>query len=245
MSQGFKNIIPHFITLLNLMAGCIAVYQVSIEDYLLAFIFVLLGVFFDFFDGLAARRLNVGSEIGVQLDSLADMITSGLVPGFVMFKLLDDSLGQREILESFSLWIPYLGFIITAATAYRLAVFNVYGKNLQDFTGLAAPANALMILSWPLMKEYTTSTFILYLFSSSVFLLVLILVDTFLLNGKFKLFSFKLTNWSIQKNVFRYILILSSLLLLIFLPFEALTLIVLIYFILSYFHFRQKKSASN
>ena len=245
MPQGFKKFIPHFITLLNLLAGCVAVYQVSIENYFLAFIFVLLGVFFDFFDGLAARRLNVSSEIGVQLDSLADLITSGLAPGFVMFKLLGDILGEREILESFSLWVPYLGFIITAATAYRLAVFNVDGKNLQDFTGLAAPANALMILSWPLMKEYTTSTFLLYLFSSPVFLLVLILVDIFLLNGKFRLFSFKLADWSIQKNIFRYLLILLSLLLFIFLPYEALTLIILIYFVLSYFHFRQKKSAPN
>ena len=106
MASGLKNLIPHLITLLNLLSGCVAVYQVSVEAYDLALAFVLLGIFFDFFDGLAARKLGVSSEIGVQLDSLADMITSGLVPGFVMFKLLEDSLIQFGLTEDYICGFP-------------------------------------------------------------------------------------------------------------------------------------------
>jgi CDP-diacylglycerol--serine O-phosphatidyltransferase len=244
MAQGLKNLIPHFITLLNLLSGCVAVYQVSMEAYDLALAFVLLGIFFDFFDGLVARILGVSSEIGVQLDSLADMITSGLVPGFVMFKLIDVSLIQSG-LEDFLFWIPYLGFIVTAATGYRLAVFNIKGKEYSDFIGLAAPANALMIVSWPIMLEQSKFTFINDYFQNPITLLVFVIVDIFLLNGTFKLFSFKLSDWSIQKNIFRYIFILISVLLLVFLPYQALTLIIITYFILSTFHFKQKKSASH
>ena len=244
MTQGLKNLIPHFITLLNLLSGCVAVYQVSVEAYDLALVFVLLGIFFDFFDGLAARKLGVSSEIGVQLDSLADMITSGLVPGFVLFKLLDNNLIQFGFTEGFFSWIPYLGFIVTAATGYRLAVFNIKSKESSDFIGLAAPANALMIVSWPIMIEYSKFTFIIDLFQNPITLLVFIIVDIFLLNATFKLFSFKLSDWSIQKNIYRYIFILISVLLLLLLPYEALTLIIVTYFITSYFHFKQKKSAS-
>ena len=245
MAQGFKSFIPHFITLLNLFSGCVAVYQVSIEAYDLALAFVLLGIFFDFFDGLVARKLGVSSEVGIQLDSLADMITSGLVPGFVLFKLLDNSLIQTGFTEGFFSWIPYLGFIVTAATGYRLAVFNIKGKESSDFIGLAAPANALMIVSWPIMIENSKFTSIVYLFQNPIILLVFVVVDIFLLNGTFKLFSFKLSDWSIQKNIFRYLFILISVLLLVVLTYEALTLIIMMYFILSYFHLKQKKSASN
>ena len=244
MSQGFKNFIPHIITLLNLLSGCFAVYQVSVEAYDLALVFVLLGVFFDFFDGLVARKLGVSSEVGVQLDSLADMITSGLVPGFILYKLLYDNLILFGISEAFTSWISILGFIVTAATAYRLAVFNVKGKDSSDFTGLAAPSNALMIVSWPLMIENTDIRIIADLFEDPIFLSVFVIVDIFLLNGAFKLFSFKLSDWSFQKNIFRYLLILVSILLFIFFTYEAFTLIILIYLILSYFHFKQKRSAS-
>ena len=244
MLQALKNFIPHFITLLNLLSGCVAVYQVSLRAYELALFFVLMGVFFDFFDGLAARLLNVSSEVGVQLDSLADMITSGLVPGFVMFKLIDDNLTHTGLEENYYSWMPFLGFIVTAATAYRLAVFNVKGKDSTDFTGLAAPANALMIVSWPMMINNSKFTFVTDLLQVPLLVLAFAVVDIFLLNGKFKLFSFKVSDWSFQSNRLRYLFIAISILSLIFLPYEAMTLIILFYFILSYVHFKQKKSAS-
>ncbi|MDR9400269.1 MAG: CDP-alcohol phosphatidyltransferase family protein [Psychroflexus sp.] len=243
MKQGFKKFIPHCITLLNLLSGCVAVYQVSIEAYYYALGFVLLGVFFDFFDGLAARKLGVTSAIGVQLDSLADLITSGVVPGFILFQLIKLGLADFEA-NFFVNFLPYLGFIITAATAYRLAVFNIKSQASSDFTGLAAPANAIMIVSWPLMIAHSEIEVIPALFQHPVFLFAFVFVDVFLLNGRFKLFSFKLDDLSFQKNAFRYFFILASLILLLALTYEAFTLIIPLYFLISYFHFKQKKSAS-
>lgn len=244
MLQRFKRFFPHFITLLNLLSGCIAVYQVSMEAYDLAMLFVLLGVFFDFFDGLVARKLGVSSEVGVQLDSLADLVTSGVVPGFVMFKLIAAADMTQPFFTDITDLLPYLGFIITAGTTYRLAVFNVKGKNSVDFIGLAAPANALMIVSWPLLVQHTEFSYWVVFFQEPLILIVLIIIDVFLLNANFKLFSFKLKDLSLKKNIFRYAMIVSAFSLIVFLPYESVSLIVLLYFILSYFHFKRKESAS-
>ncbi len=92
-----KKYIPNLVTLLNLFCGCIAVLFAVNSNFVAAAAFVFLGIFFDFFDGLLARKLKVQSDLGIQLDSLADMVTSGLVPGVVMFKLLAISLGSAEI----------------------------------------------------------------------------------------------------------------------------------------------------
>jgi len=238
MLQHLKGLVPHFITLLNLLSGCIAVYQVSVEAYHLAMLFVLLGVFLDFFDGLVARKLGVSSEVGVQLDSLADLVTSGVVPGFVMFKLIAGADISQSIFTDMSNILPYLGFIITAGTAYRLAVFNVVGKDSVDFIGLAAPANAIMIVSWPLMVEHTEFSYWVVFFQQLLILIILLLVDVIILNANFKLFSFKLKNLSLRNNLFRYVLVLSAVVFMIFLPYESVSLIVLMYFILSYFHFK-------
>ena len=89
--MNIKKHIPNLITLLNLFSGCIALVYASEENFEMAFFFVCLGIFFDFFDGFFARLLNVSSPLGLQLDSLADMVTSGVVPGFVMFKMLTNS----------------------------------------------------------------------------------------------------------------------------------------------------------
>ena len=92
-----KAFIPNFVTLLNLFCGSIAIILVVNNQFVLAGVFVFLGIFFDFFDGLLARKLNVQSELGIQLDSLADMVTSGLVPGLIMYKLLELATNSQGI----------------------------------------------------------------------------------------------------------------------------------------------------
>ena len=129
--------------------------------------FAFLGIFFDFFDGLLARKLNAQSELGLQLDSLADMVTSGLVPGIVMFQLLSLTSGDSEWLESSNQWsnsmnwesfniqlLPLIGLLITLASAYRLANFNIDENQTSLFIGLPTPANTLLILSFPLIMEF-------------------------------------------------------------------------------------------
>ena len=161
--MNIKAFIPNFVTLLNLLCGSIAVVFVVNNHFTLAAIFVFLGIFFDFFDGLLARKLNVQSELGIQLDSLADMVTSGLVPGLIMYKLLElatntngititddwsDSLYWSGVNVSF---LPFLGLLITLSSAYRLARFNIDEDQQTYFKGLPTPANALLVLSLPLI----------------------------------------------------------------------------------------------
>ncbi|MEP4661797.1 MAG: CDP-alcohol phosphatidyltransferase family protein, partial [Nonlabens ulvanivorans] len=154
-----KKWIPNLITMLNLLSGCIAAVYAFKDELILAGIFVALGIFFDFFDGLAARLLKVSSELGTQLDSLADMVTSGVVPGIVMCQLLADATGHSSTLfavngdlgwsSATSLFkeITFLGFLITAASGYRLAKFNIDTRQTDSFIGVPTPANAILIIS--------------------------------------------------------------------------------------------------
>ena len=127
--MNIQKHIPNTITLLNLLSGIIAVFYAVFGELELAGVFVVLGIVFDFFDGFAARIFNVQGELGKQLDSLADMVTSGLVPGIILFQLIlrattnssIENLFQKDGFEFF----PFLGLLVTLASAYRLAKFNI------------------------------------------------------------------------------------------------------------------------
>ena len=224
-----KKYIPNGLTLLNLFCGCIAVIFVMNDNFITAAFFVFLGIFFDFFDGFAARKLNVKSELGVQLDSLADMVTSGLVPGLVVYKLLELSdLNWDEL----SL-IPFLGLAITLASAYRLAKFNIDEDQQTYFKGLPTPANALLILSLPLILEFQNNDTINSIILNKWFLFVLTIISCYLLNSNIKLFALKFKNYSFRANATRYIFIILCLVLLIVLHFAAIPIIILLYIIMS------------
>ncbi|MEN9447432.1 MAG: hypothetical protein RJA25_722, partial [Bacteroidota bacterium] len=119
--MNIKKHIPNIITLLNLFCGCIALVFAVDMNFEMAFYFVCLGIFFDFFDGFFARLFKVSSPLGLQLDSLADMVTSGVVPGFVMVYMIAGEYAHAPIQG----YLPYLGFIITLGACYRLANFNI------------------------------------------------------------------------------------------------------------------------
>jgi len=230
-----KAFIPNLITLLNLLMGCIAT-VLAVQNHLIeAGIFVGLGIFFDFFDGLAARLLHVSSELGKQLDSLADVVTSGVVPGIVMFQLLNQSGDNLSILESANSvgWYAYLGFIITLASAYRLAKFNINERQSHSFIGLPTPANAIFILSLAFILEYETDAWVLDLIQSEIFLIAITILSAFALNMNLELFSLKLKNFKLSENIFVYGLVLFSILALVFLQFLAIPLIILVYILLS------------
>ena len=176
--MNIKKHVPNLITLLNLFSGCIAlVFVTNLEkpDFEMAFLFVSLGIFLDFFDGFFARLFKVSSPLGLQLDSLADMVTSGLVPGFVMFLMLSKS---TEIL-----WIPYLGFIITLGSCYRLANFNIDTRQTDSFIGLPTPANALLILSLPVILQHTSSEIIENILRNQWILLLITAFRAFILSA--------------------------------------------------------------
>ena len=237
-----KRHIPNLITLLNVLCGCIATVFAVLNRLELAAIFVFLGIFFDFFDGLAARALNVKSELGLQLDSLADVITSGLVPGIVMFQLLGMSMtggwnagdmlgyGASEYgLSMLSQPLPFLGFLITLGSAYRLAKFNIDENQTSSFIGLPTPANALLILSLPLIMLYQNNDVLNGIILNQWFLIGLTLLSTYLLNAKIELFALKFKNWGFGDNALRYIFIITSLVLLVTLRFLAVPIIIVFY----------------
>ncbi|WP_456439238.1 CDP-alcohol phosphatidyltransferase family protein [Psychroserpens sp.] len=243
--MSIKRYIPNFVTLLNLFCGSIAVVFAVHNNFVASAIFVFLGIFFDFFDGLLARKLNVQSELGVQLDSLADMVTSGLVPGIVMYKLISISIDAPEVVLKqewnsdfhFSTLhiepIALVGLFITLASAYRLAKFNIDEDQQTYFKGLPTPANTLLIISLPLIIEFQNSAIFNSLISNQWFLIGLTIVSCYLLNSKIKLFALKFKNFSFSDNKFRYTLIVLSIILMIGFHFIAIPLIIILYIVLS------------
>ncbi|OUS02010.1 phosphatidylserine synthase [Flavobacteriales bacterium 33_180_T64] len=240
--MSIKKYIPNFITLLNLFCGSIAVIYAIHNNFIAASVFVFLGIFFDFFDGLLARKLNVQSELGVQLDSLADMVTSGLAPGVIMYKLILFSGNSPQIStlkewnSSFDFYIPpiaLIGLFITLASAYRLAKFNIDEDQQTYFKGLPTPANTLLIVSLPLIIEFQNSSFVTALILNQWFLIGFTLLSCYLLNSNIKLFALKFKNFGFADNKFRYTLIISTLVLLALLHFIAIPIIIILYIILS------------
>ena len=237
-----KKHIPNIITLLNLFCGCIAVVFAVEDNLFLAAVFVVLGIVFDFFDGFAARLLNVKSELGLQLDSLADMITSGLVPGIVMFKLLekishpfpinleDLSLGYENTPYSF---LPLIGLLVTLASCYRLAKFNIDTRQTDSFIGLPTPANTLLILSLPLILMSNDVEWVNNLILNKWFLIGFTLLSCYLLNAELPLFSLKMKTYGFKDNITTYVFLITSVVLLAMLSYTAIPLVILLYILIS------------
>lgn len=227
-----KKHVPNVITLLNLFCGCIAMVFALNNDFEMAFYFVSLGIFLDFFDGFFARLFQVSSPLGLQLDSLADMVTSGVVPGIVMYQLLGNSSGYPKLgwaVEPF----PFLGFLIALGSCYRLANFNIDTRQTDSFIGLPTPANALFILSLPLVLRYSDSMLVLELLTNPWVLVVIALLSVYLLNAEIPLFSLKIKTFSVQKNALQIGFLVASLLLLVFFQYAGIPLVIVFYVLLS------------
>lgn len=240
--MSLKKHIPNFITLLNLLSGCIALIFAFQEQFVMTFYFVCLGIFLDFFDGFFARLFNVSSPLGLQLDSLADMVTSGVVPGTVMYFMLSNALNSPEIAcWNGDFWIACFGFIITLGSCYRLANFNIDTRQTDSFIGLPTPANALFILSLPLVIQTSNSLLLLELLINPWVLIAISVLSTYLLNAEIPLFSLKIKNFSLKKYALQIGFVIYSILLLFFLRYVAVPLIILSYVLLSVINTRLSK----
>ena len=232
--------VPNLFTLANLFCGCLAtvfLFENNINVNAVTLI-ICLGIFFDLLDGFLARKLNVQSKLGLELDSLADLITSGLVPGIIIFRLFKNSSAVELSFISTEL-IANLAFFITMASAYRLANFNIKDSPKNYFIGLPVPANTIMILSLLLVSELSTNSFVVELIINKYFLISLVIISSFLMNSNLKFISFKFNNYLFNKeNNSRYFLILSSIILLVLLGYISIPLIFLIYFVISIFSLR-------
>lgn len=242
--MSLKKHIPNSITLLNLLCGSIATIFAVQGNLVMAAIFVGLGIFFDFFDGLAARLLHVKSELGLQLDSLADMVTSGVVPGIIMFQLFKKALpptavetmdweAGQDLLEWNFPVAALMGLLVTLASGYRLAKFNIDERQTDSFIGLPTPANALLIISLPLILSFQPNPQFFTVILNQWFLLALTLFSSFMLNAEVPLFALKFSTWSFADNRLRYLFILYCLLMLVFMHFAAIPVIIVSYVLLS------------
>jgi len=236
--MDIKKHVPNFITLLNLSCGLLATIAIFKGYYDEAFIFVCLGIFFDFWDGFFARKFNVSGELGLQLDSLADMVTSGVVPGLMMFRLIEtiqSTQTQYNVTEDtfYMGVVPYLGFLITIASAYRLAKFNIDKRQIDSFIGLPTPANALFIMSIPMIQYFDDYEGVTNLLDNPYILMVITLASAYFLNANIPLFSLKLKSFAWEKAKLQYLFMGFAILLFLLFDFIAIPVIVLSYILIS------------
>lgn len=238
-----KKHIPNFITSLNLLCGCIALFFAFSNEMITAAVFVFLGIFFDFFDGFFARLFKVESKVGLEFDSLADVVTSGVVPGVVMMQLLSLSLFgvpySMELIRSsdwqsgVELYMPFVGLFIAIAAAYRLAKFNVDTRQTDQFIGMPTPAISIWTLSLPLILIYQNSPFLESLFLNIYFLLGFTLLVSVLMNVELRLFALKFKSWSWTDNKVRYSFLIISAISIVLWKFIAISIILILYILLS------------
>lgn len=242
----FKRFIPNLLTLLNLLSGTIATIFAVQNELVFAAYFVFLGIFFDFFDGLAARLLKVEGELGKQLDSLADVVTSGVVPGIVMFQLLIHSfkneweeglsceLGEWITYDEFSKkWLSLIGLLITLGAAYRLAKFNIDERQTSSFIGLPTPAASIVVLSFPLILAFSSNELAHQLIENKWFLIIVTLLLTYLMNAEIPLFALKFKDFSWKNNKIKYVFIALVIALAIVFQFIAIPIVILLYVLIS------------
>lgn len=244
--MNIKRHIPNTITLGNLFCGCLAIVKVVEGNMVWTAYLVGMALVLDFFDGFAARLLQVSSAIGKDLDSLADMVTFGLVPGLVMFKMIGaahiaeiadptTTPDMIAIAKQSQVYLPqYAGFLITLFSGLRLAKFNNDIRQSLSFIGLPTPANAAIICSFPLIINFQPELVLMNnLIHQVPFLLGVTIFLSYLLNAEIPLFALKFKNYSWAENKLVYLFLMGALLLILSLKFIAIPLIILFYILLS------------
>jgi CDP-diacylglycerol---serine O-phosphatidyltransferase len=237
-----KKQIPNFLTLLNLASGFISITLVlQGYDYLVwASMFVFIATIFDYLDGTAARLLKAYSEIGKQLDSLADVVSFGVAPGLILYELLAIHCANGcNVLERWHV-IPYFALLIPVCSALRLAKFNIDPRQAENFIGLPTPANAIFFSSIPLILSaksglYTLVQldFLVAFFSNPRVLAVLSVFFSYLLVSEFRLFSMKFKSLELKGNEHRFVFLILSVALLVVFSVNAIPLVILTYLLLS------------
>lgn len=238
--MNIKKHIPNLLTLGNLLCGTIAIIFAIKGDFVSTAILVAIGIGFDFFDGFAARILKVQGELGKQLDSLADMVTSGVVPGIVMLQLLVNALNIDaagyfgiDMYESTGSYLPYLGLLLTLGACYRLANFNIDTRQSDSFIGIPTPAMTLFVISLPLIAEFSAQSFFINIIDNQYFLIVITVLLTYLMNAEIPLFALKFKTFGFKENALKYIFLVLSIIMLMLLKFIAIPLIIILYVIIS------------
>jgi CDP-diacylglycerol--serine O-phosphatidyltransferase len=251
-----KKHLPNALTCVNLLCGCIALTFIFAGELVPAAYMVGIAAVADFFDGLVARALRVSSPIGKDLDSLADMVSFGVVPGAILFSLLGetvfknfffDKVGLTETSLTYtaallkqarqdpSYWalLPLAGFIVSIFSALRLAKFNNDTRQTTSFIGLPTPACTLVVASLPLILMQDESDSMGYFILNIWVLLGLTVLLSGLLVAELPLFALKFKNLQWRGNRRRFIFVGLALGLVLWLKAAGIPLAVLLYVLLS------------
>ena len=221
--MNLKAQLPNFITLLNLLSGVVGILWVLEGQLLYGAYFVILSAGFGFLDGFAARLLKVQSDMGKELDSLADVVSFGVLPGILLYSLTKAQTDSQVL--------PYLTLIIPMLSAYRLAKFNLDTRQSDRFIGLPTPANALLLSTlphlvahWPELAPWVTSP---------IALVVIAWATSILLVSELPLIALKFKNSSFADNTYRYTLLCLGAFCFAWLQLAGIPLIIIAYLLLS------------
>ena len=226
-----KKEIPNLLTLGNLLAGCIGLWFVMQGDLVSASYCIFISLVCDFFDGFLARALQAYSDLGKELDSLADMVSFGVLPAFILFSLVEQSCGSQCTVGIFGFYKPFMVFVLALMCAYRLAKFNIDTRQSDQFIGVPTPANGLLIASLPLILRFQPefSPYILHFQG----LLIYAVLMSYLLVCELPLLAFKFKTWDWKSNQVKFIFLIFCIAALVMLKFAAIPVLVIAYILLS------------
>jgi CDP-diacylglycerol--serine O-phosphatidyltransferase len=240
--NSIKKGLPSVLTSLGLISGCISIVaSISYGELLLAGYFILIAAVFDFADGFVARTLNSISSFGKQLDSLADVVSFGVAPAMILYRLLLLSYVRSSPEADFDVMNPGLAvyfvlfstFLVAVFSALRLAKFNLDPEQLTSFKGLPTPANAIFISALGFMAESSREFPLAGLIFNRWVLIAIIVLSCYLLVSNIRMFSLKFSSFDMGRNWLRYLFLLLSIVLLIIFGLPALAPVIVLYIILS------------
>ncbi len=203
------------------------------EKLWMASLFIGIAAVVDFFDGFVARLFNASSEMGKQLDSLADVVSFGVAPSMIVYQFLRMSFASSEASINTSVFLLFPAFVIAAAGAYRLARFNLDNSQQYGFKGVPIPAAGLVVASLPLIYWNATNEMLIHILLNKWFLYTLILVVSGLMVSKLPLMALKFKNLSLKDNLPKYIIVIFSIIAAIIFHWLAAPVIFVAYIILS------------
>lgn len=225
-----KNNLANALTLGNLFAGCVGAIHLILGDYQTTAICLILSSIFDFFDGFVARAVKSNSNLGLQLDSLADMVSFGVIPGLTMFKALEP-FGSEILGLNLFFDIKYIGLLVTVFSCLRLAIFNLDEEQRYYFKGLNTPTNTVLLFGlYYAFKETNTFSF---LFENSLLLILLTLITSWLLISPVKMMAMKFKSKKLQDNYSKIVLVGGGIAILAIFQIVGIPMLVIYYILVS------------
>lgn len=225
-----KKHIPNLITSLNLASGFIAIIYASKGNIVTASWLILAAMAFDFFDGFSSRLLNAYSDIGKELDSLADVVSFGVAPAIIIYQLLSGAIIENSPIRNIILFVPA---IMPVCAALRLAKFNIDETQKTSFKGLPTPASALAVISIIIAAHYSSSRFLSSFISSPSSVIIFTIIISLLMVTRLPLLSLKTSHLRFHGNEGLYILIALVVIALAIFRISSLPLIIPLYIIAS------------